>query len=1738
MSNLFYKYIGDRLTNYFNQTGIRSGDKFYFVSETEEQTKNLYDNLAENPNSIPFTYRHESGSEFRSFLISFGDKKLLIAATINGITPDFLVTIRNLVGTKQDPWKDIALLSLFHENLDSLAGGGSSLQKEGMPLHVDTIREGLTKEIETSSVPQNDKVILKYYLKQNNDDYLQKNNSVFDFEEVLGLIKKELLNRNDYTRLGFFYDSTLGQESPKVMEKRLEENSELFKRVEHIHAYGNPEQELEKWFDDRGLNKLKQEDWKEIDYKDVKASFENNKATKPLQYQEQNKKLTEDGLIFWERSDKETVSGRRKRHIIIFNPEKVTNINVSFKFDEFLKKENMKGDTANFTVVSGKQLKASIPHTPGSTTFKKITYKHNEETKSSFEFRIAVLECKESLLEAFKTTYAINVLKKDSSIELQTEDGVLLFNKPCPIGNELIVEQQKEVFSFEENETRVVIGSEIEESNVYFSVQTNDTNIPFKVKFESRIITPVNGRFVWKVKREKQQHFTLLDNDKIILGTSEYTTKEHFRRNIELEKQIIQNQIFHGSIYYEKIQSQPIELPSEVVLHYGKLLQYFLKNQTLPSLAYMDEELQFLRRNYVNSVIEEIKGIEENEHLTVKLKNLSKLGLLVEGGKLYLTPLHPLNIAYQLKVNSDINEEELDTHILNRLTANNLLPYFIHENQLYKVQEQQHSFEWIYFGLHQAVSNEETKSFTKKLVKSKMKEFMNHFSYLFLHSRLAPLKINLINIDSDKEFLQGVFEFIKDFIEKAKDESEIIPLEISIYQKNDYPSSFELLSKYDSVDKIGEQFNLSFESTKIDQQDILRIFRDKVSFSKQKFGNDEYKYAHLSFFKMDYNNEISKSLMTDISTGVSLSGLLSGLPSVNMGNDYRSGFGSKYTRENIDNDNLLTFVLLYNEFICNMNNSGSEPYHKGVSIVTRMSELTNDSLRSLYKASNWVTFIDPKVGLEFFKSNDDNLVIIHYSDQYTSTSSYDSITVTNKTEQYKRVIKEFLHDHQIQSDEIDYVISWFNVVNGEWLLKLIGNASQFPREKLSIISAIKYGISYLHHPNILWIPISMEEILRISNATGLNRDGGIFTANNLNVHGQHSDDILLMGVEFANSPKVHFFPVEVKIGLNQQGTINKAQTQIQKTKAILQEQTKRFSEEGKELFKNKFYRNFFIQLLITNAEKLLLYGLISQQEMEKLNEVRHLLLNDQYEISNELVEICGDSGIISFTRDTHFRTLKLESGILKMDLTEQDALRGIVENVEVFTEQFVKEQTDLTSDYMPYHHYQITKGNAEQYKVEKQQKEEVDLPAEDTPLEEVKPLDGGNYEHVNVGFIIDEHEKPGEDTNLVDLSHADGRIEILCGTNLANHQEVYWKPTDTTLISHPNTGIIGTMGTGKTQFTKSLVAQLIKNTHRNVNGTKVGILIFDYKGDYISEDFLSKVNGKKYDLYQLPYNPLSLFVGKNSMNLLPLHTARGITTTLEKSFGLGEVQTSILLDTIMEAYQKKGIIKNIRESWTNEAPTFNDVYRIFTSRDDVKVDKLYKALKDLYDFEIFEADSEKTVPLFDLIDGVTVINLQGYDESIQNLVVAITLDQFYTQMQLTGDSAYEGNYREIRKFVLVDEADNFMSKDFDSLRKILKEGRSFGVGTILSTQFLSHFSTGSNEYADYILSWIVHNVTDIKAKDVKYIFNTITNDETENILQRIKQLEKHQSIIKLGSQKQPILIRDKAFWELGLEPVK
>lgn len=894
----------------------------------------------------------------------------------------------------------------------------------------------------------------------------------------------------------------------------------------------------------------------------------------------------------------------------------------------------------------------------------------------------------------------------------------------------------------------------------------------------------------------------------------------------------------------------------------------------------------------------------------------------------------------------------------------------------------------------------------------------------------------------------------------------------------------------------------------------------------------------MTFYEMESSEDSGDNRMDSITTGVALGGLTSGTPSVLSSGWYKTGFGTKYVAEN----RMIQLAKTYNAMF-RVAFSGSS-YEPESAIFTEISSGEEGQLGKIYSSSNWVVFVNPKVDLSFFKENDENsqeLMIIHYSDQYTSTSGYDDITVTQKSEQYEEIIQEQLTQKGVRAQKADVhnIISLFNAINGGWLLRLISAKkltgavdSNFSREKMSILSAVKLCMAYYSHKDIIWIPISLEEMLRVSGGAGYSQKDGLLSAKNLGFEkGATSDDLLMVGIEGpADDIKIYLHPVEVKIGLNQSVVISKAKDQVLATYAGLWKAL--CPETGYDSLECKLSRNFLMQVVVVCCEKMKLYNVYPDEQWNwVLEDYREALMNEQYRFSTEMDTLLGKGTVISFKSDVLNMSGAIIDDVCLLELPEKMGSEYMIKSASKIEKELDNNSGDLP-DRLKYL-YSRDVDPSPRTQVTEQPVQNQDIPP-DVPSLAVVQKEEPDLEKTVVSDIVLPVEDIQEDTpdTVIDERKS---MEILFGTDTVNGQKLLWNPNDTNQVFHTNTGIIGTMGTGKTQFTKSVITQLYRDQAHNFDGSPLGILIFDYKGDYneSKEDFIEATNAKVFKPYHLPFNPLALTKSRVFKPLLPIHTANAFKDTLAKVYGLGAKQQNTLFSCITEAYTAKGIKANDPSTWENIAPTFDMVYSIYANDDEIKKnDSLAAAMDKLHQFQVFEGDPSQTQSLFDALNGVVVIDLSGYDADIQSLIVAITLDLFYAQMQAAGSSKMDQQYRQLTKLILVDEADNFMSEGFSSLKKILKEGREFGVGTILSTQFLKHFGSTDDDYAKYILTWVVHNVADLKISDVEFVFKTeAKSSESQNLFNDIKGLQKHHSIVKIGTSK-PRYIEDKAFWEL------
>lgn len=176
----------------------------------------------------------------------------------------------------------------------------------------------------------------------------------------------------------------------------------------------------------------------------------------------------------------------------------------------------------------------------------------------------------------------------------------------------------------------------------------------------------------------------------------------------------------------------------------------------------------------------------------------------------------------------------------------------------------------------------------------------------------------------------------------------------------------KVILKFGRFDKCyfdnGTQYAAKVKVEKMNDDEVIDIYREHVGFYYRNL-NDPFEYAHITFMELDDEHQAITTEMRDIPSGVVMEGIASGVPSEMLGDSYRTGFGTKYANLN---SSLMQISVNYNSLNAAMN---GDTYRKGSCYTLKMGISKQNILERIYEASNWVTFINPKVDLNYFKSD-------------------------------------------------------------------------------------------------------------------------------------------------------------------------------------------------------------------------------------------------------------------------------------------------------------------------------------------------------------------------------------------------------------------------------------------------------------------------------------------------------------------------------------------------------------------------------------------------------------------------------------------------------------------------------------------------------------------------------------------------------------------------------------------------
>lgn len=1691
----------------WSQESISAGFRYQFQSPNLTSSRKLYEAFVQ-------VGRCEGAIDVNGVALPYircGSVKLIPVihgeGKGGGYTENFISFLRDEVSDQQGNFNNSALFVIHNSMLDTLINSAEDLTIEGAVFDPSNIKESLKVLIDKADRAQG-KEVSKILLDYQFDLIVEDKGSMFGFEPLYVAIADGHIRFNEIHLLN---DPAIlnmhGQ--PEQIRRRLDRNRELYDEITDVleHYPDDLPDNLPDFsvaFIDRHFRSDDPEAWKQVTFDEYRKEQDSNREQQLIIV---NENSATGKLVVRSKSDSKTA--QKERHVLLVVEEGREDFDLLITLDGgrvHISEIRLKDLCKEITVKNSLKIQGGSKNTrlwvTGATRekprFFTLSLKRSK-TSENFKFKCLVVKHNQFNTEAIENIFIINPAKR--LVTLQTQDTSLdvaldgVTDRIAPlmeVGQSFKIGDQ-DVIDFEK------ISSEVD--RIEFSVRNGDAVLTFDIEGAAAtdvltlplIFDQVRGArlftngLVGVYNRSKRRIY--IENKEVKGGG----------QSIELLDR--ESTLIDGSLLYLNNRTgENISLDDLVGIDvdlgeaYKSLYAYYVRNKTLPSLCGWGEEYQALVKEVVLGYHRCLSSIEPKKYLEAVHQTLLQVGMMIFEGESHITPLHPLVLAYYLALTEQaINDasnsfRDLPKVTLQRLNPQGLLPF---------IYDAQHDFSYVKthkensFWLHCVRHQETNYSFVTKLVKDKISEFAEAFSSLFVrskgHGARPVLIINSINNYKNKELFLGIVEHV------IRQKEQIFDVHVNIYDDDLNECEFDIFSEMASYEKIKQRYGLNRGSAKEHADTIVDLLRTRVTYSKfTNSESDEQVYAHLTFFRNNQKIKVVDVNPDERLSGVSCHGLINGEASASEQGVYITGFGLK----NVDYQGLLhvKIAALLGRMFRPAREAAVE-YRDSSAIALAVDDKFKALLERSYRSSIWTTIIDPKVTLDFFKNNKD-MLLIHYSDQYTSSASYDAITVTRQTDLYDQVLAK----------DDGGLIGEFNAFNGDWLLKMITDHPKIRKERKGILAAYKLISCLLANSDITWIPMSAAEMVRVSGNIGLNITESEFSRH-LNGYkfGAISDDVLFVGFK---DRSLYLLPLEVKTGTGYDA--KKAIRQAQELSRYLTIDV--LSGEG---LARKLYRGLFVRQALMQIDKYELYSVYPTGYFAPFLNRKEWWLQGDYEIAT--LYDYPQGFVVANLQDDKCLETKVDEidGILKIEIPYSFLPTMIVNPLQKLL--IDKQSTAVANIPDKY----FLKGECRSVA------HTNDIPSASESDDVSRITTEGDrdwvpsiYPQAKEARTPLEIESPGVISNET--------LRVLIGHEVNHNLPVYWEPTNTAKFMNTNSGIIGTMGTGKTQCTKSVVTQLYRNQHLNLDSKPIGMLIFDYKSDYVDEKFQLATDAKKYNLHKLPYNPLSLF---GSTPMLPVHTARGFSETMGRAFGLGQKQQLKLRKLIGEAYELAGISKSDHSTWSKPAPTIADVWALFIGQEKVEEDSLYAALESLHELEIFEDDINKCKSLYDLIQGIRVIELAGYPSQIQNLVVALTLDLFYSQMQKQGKPEVRGDLRQITKLLLVDEADNFMSQDFPSLRKILKEGREYGVGVILSTQDITHFKTKENDYSAYILSWVVHRVSQIKNQDIKSLFNKDDKSEQDGLMTVIRELDKHYSLYVDGDKKVS-KIKDKAFWEL------
>lgn len=1149
---------------------LKVGFRYQFTSPDSDKGFSLFQAFMKIANkSITL-----KGIELKT--IQYGDIELITVYEGENFTENYIAHLRDVVSAMEGDTKGTALLIIHNSMLDTLRNSTEDVAQPGCVWDPKNIKQLLHKEIDqTDDKAKISECLLDYHF----DEIVEDEATMFGFEKLYYAIADGDLQ---FHELGLLKDDQLSQESWDIKETikdRLKENKELSEKLDFItHHFPN---ELE--------DKLASLDFSEKfikenfppgnveQYKenlDIGECFSEQQKNRTNLLELESEKAPYIDLLAKSKSEKG--AGVRERHLILMlEPEQHTFelelcfINQKLK-DSFCKVQQQK-ELPDVDIAiknpGGVRSRAILTSSfDGQARYLNFRVK-TDKPKETHNFKILIISKNDFFIEGFQHSYLVEPAKR--WITLQTDEQSLQISD---LTTSRVLNENSQIF--DSSEIGVVDFKKLatESDEINFTVQGAISQLTFNVEGEVSTDTlslPLlldQGRFNHLCNDDYFGQFNRSKN-KVLIDGKEVAPKAKRLTLLQAEADLLDRLTLATLPSGNDIKLQDLEADyNKLYFAYQDLFNYLINTKTLLSLSGWGPKLRALVTQVVNTYQIAIDEIPYHAPLLEQHKSLVNIGFVELDEQTFITPYHPLVLAYNCNLAQALHDDKnatgsfktLPPVTIQRLTAQGLLPFVYdpHHDFSYNHAETENVF-WSKLIPQQ----ESSYNFVRTLVKDKVGKFTTAFKHLFVAGSKTTLIINSVNNQQNREVFLGLIDYIK--VKKDK----VTNIHVNLYDETECYSWFDKFADMASYDDLKELCGLNKGAAREQADSIIDLLRTRLTYSKfeHEKGEKEQHYAHMSFFK---NNERVQATDVDLlkqESGVVCHGLMPGESASNKNGSYYTAFGLK----GIDTNSApqLKLIAKYSGLLKPAKRQHEE-YSESKSQALVVTEGFKTLLERSYENSIWTTIIDPKVTLEFFE-NQKNMVLIHYSDNYTNSVNYDAITVTKQTDLY----------HKVLENDDGGIIEEFNAFNGEWLLNLVTANDNERKEKRGIICAYKYINCLVANTDIIWVPLSIAEVIRVAGNLGLN-----MADSDLSRHAQGfkkgviSDDILFVGFK---DQQMILLPVEVKTGKRQ--THSKGVEQAKELKKYFE------ALLGQQTFAGHLYRGLFMRQVLMQIDKYKLY---------------------------------------------------------------------------------------------------------------------------------------------------------------------------------------------------------------------------------------------------------------------------------------------------------------------------------------------------------------------------------------------------------------------------------------------------------------------------------------------------------------------------------------------------------------------